>query len=136
MRSTNFGDNWSSPAKVAADTSRRHQYLPSMAIDQVTGYIYTVFYDRSAYDDAKTDVCVAYSTDGGINFKTTRISETPFTSDEKSAFTDYIGISAHKGVITPIWTRIDEGKASVWTAIINQNDLMQIPQASGKKKKK
>ena len=136
MRSTNFGDNWSSPAKVTADTSRRHQYMPSMAIDQATGYIYTVFYDRSAYDDGKTDVCVAYSTDGGINFKTTRISETPFTAEEKLAFTDYIGISAHKGLIAPIWTRIDDGKASVWTAIINQSDLMQVPQASGKRKKK
>ena len=136
MRSTNFGDNWSSPAKVAADTSKRHQYLPSMTIDQATGYIYTVFYDRSAYNDNQTDVCVAYSTDGGINFKTTRISETPFRSDEKLALSDYIGISAHKGVITPIWTRTDDGKASVWTAIIKQNDLIQVPQASGKKKKK
>ena len=136
MRTTNFGDNWSSPAKVAADTSKRHQYLPSMTIDQTTGYIYTVFYDRSAYNDDQTDVCVAYSTDGGIKFNTTRISESSFVSDEKSAFTDYIGIAAHKGVITPIWTRIDEGKASVWTAIIKQNDLIQAPQASGKKKKK
>ena len=136
MRSTNFGDNWSSPAKVAEDSSKRHQYLPSMTVDQTTGYIYAVFYDRSAYDDNQTDVCVAYSTDGGINFKTTRISESPFTADEEQTFTDYIGISAHKGMITPIWTRVDDGKTSVWTAIIKQKDLIQAPQASGKKKKK
>lgn len=136
MRSTNFGDNWSSPAKVAQDTSKRHQYLPSMTVDQATGYIYAVFYDRTAYTDDQTDVCVAYSTDGGINFKTTRISESPFVSDEKLAFTDYISISAHKGMITPIWTRIENGKASVWTAIIKENDLIQLPQASGKKKKR
>ena len=136
MRSTNFGDNWSSPVKVAEDTSKRHQYLPTMAVDQSTGYIYAVFYDRSAYSDNQTDVCVAYSTDGGINFKTTRISDTPFVSDEGMEFTDYIGISAHKGTITPIWTRVENGKASLWTAIIKQNDLIQVPQASGKKKKK
>ena len=136
MRSTNFGDNWSSPVKVAEDTSKRHQYLPTMAVDQSTGYIYAVFYDRSAYSDNQTDVCVAYSTDGGINFKTTRISDTPFVSDEEMEFTDYIGISAHKGTITPIWTRVENGKASLWTAIIKQNDLIQVPQASGKKKKK
>lgn len=136
MRSTNYGDNWSSPAKVAEDTSKRHQYLPSMTVDQTTGYIYAVFYDRSAYDDNQTDVCVAYSTDGGINFKTTRISESPFTANEGQIFADRIGISAHKGVITPIWTRMDDGGASVWTAIIKQNDLIQVPQASGKKKRK
>jgi hypothetical protein len=136
MRSTNFGDNWSSPAKVAEDSSKRHQYLPAMTVDQTTGYIYTVFYDRSAYDDNQTDVCIAYSTDGGINFKTTRISESSFIADEGQTFTDYIGISAHKGMIAPIWTRLDDGKASVWTAIIKQNDLIQAPQASGKKKKK
>lgn len=136
MRSTNFGDNWSSPTKVAVDTSKRHQYLPSMTVDQTTGYIYAVFYDRSAYDDNRTDVCIAYSTDGGISFKTTKISENAFTPDEAQTFTDYIGISAHKGVITPIWTRVDDGKATVWTAIIKQNDLMQVPHASGKKKRK
>lgn len=136
MRSTNFGDNWSSPMKVAVDTSKRHQYLPSMTVDQATGYIYAVFYDRSAYEDNQNDVCVAFSTDGGISFRTTRISDSPFTCSESQMSTEYIGISAHKGVITPIWTRVDDGKPSIWTAVIKQNDLIQVPQASGKKKRK
>lgn len=136
IRSTNFGDNWSSPQKIGEDKDNRHQYLPSMTVDQATGYIYAVFYDRASYEDNQTDVCIAYSTDGGIHFKTTRISEKPFTPDETRFFGDYLGISAHKGVITPIWTRMDEGETSVWTAVIKQNDLIQVPQASNKKKKK
>jgi hypothetical protein len=135
-RSTNFGDNWSTPLKVGEDTSKRHQYLPTMTVDQATGYIYAVFYDRRSYDDNQTDVFIACSTDGGVHFKSTRISENPFTPEEGPSFSDYVGISAHKGVITSIWTRIDDGKASVWAAVIKQGDLIQVPQASNKKKKK
>lgn len=136
MRSTNFGDNWSSPIKLGNDKDNRHQYLPWMTIDQTTGYIYVVFYDRAGYEDNQTDVCMAYSSDGGITFKTVKISETPFIPTDSHFFGDYNNISAHKGVIAPVWTRMDEGKTSVWTTIIKQADLIQVPQASGKKKKK
>jgi hypothetical protein len=136
IRSTNFGDNWSTPLKIGEDPNKRHQYRPTMTVDQTTGYIYAIYYDRSEYDDNRTDVFIAYSTDGGIRFKTAKISESPFSPDDASFFGDCVGISAHKGVIAPIWTRMDEGKTSVWTAIIKQTDLIQVPQASGKKKKK
>jgi hypothetical protein len=136
IRSTNFGDNWSTPVKLGDDKNKRHQYLPWMTVDAATGYIYAVFYDRGEYEDNQTDVVLAYSTDGGISFKSIKISEKPFTPNETDAFGDYINISAHKGLITPIWTRSDEGKTSTWTAVIKQADLIQVPQASGRKKKK
>jgi hypothetical protein len=121
--------------KLGDDKNNRHQYLPWMTVDQSTGYIYAVYYDRTDYDDNQTDVFLAYSTDGGISFKTIKVSETPFTPIEQNFFGDYNNISAHKGIITPIWTRMDDGKTSVWTAIIKQGDLIQTPQASKKKKK-
>jgi hypothetical protein len=136
IRSTNFGDNWSTPVKLGDDKNKGHQYLPWMTIDQTTGYIYAVFYDRGSYEDNQTDVVLAYSTDGGISFKSIKISEKPFVPNETDTFGDYINISAHKGVITPIWTRSDDGKTSVWTTVIKQADVIQIPQASGKKKKR
>lgn len=136
IRSTNFGDNWSAPLKLGDDKDDRHQYLPWMTIDEATGYIYAVFYDRADYEDDQTDARLAYSTDGGVSFKTAKISETPFTPDSTQSFGDYINIAAHKGIITPVWTRMEDGKTSVWTTIIRQSDLIQVPQASGKKKKK
>lgn len=122
-RSHNFGDNWSTPTRVNNDGKGKHQYLPWMAIDQTTGYVYVVYYDRRDHEDNHTDVYLAYSTDGGAKFKNVKISETPFLPQEDRFFGDYNNISAHKGLIVPIWTRMDEGRTSVWTAIIKQEDL-------------
>lgn len=125
IRSNNFGDNWSSPLRVNKDAPGKHQYLPWMAVDATTGFVYILYYDRSEYPDLQTDVFLAYSVDGGLSFRTTRISETPFVPSENSFFGDYLNISAHKGVITPVWTRMDNGITSVWTAVIKQEDLLK-----------
>ncbi|WP_276369865.1 sialidase family protein [Chryseolinea sp. H1M3-3] len=136
MRSTNFGDNWSVPTKLGQDSAKCHQYMPWMTVDQSTGYIYTVFYGRSGHENNDTDVYLAYSSDGGISFKSRKISETPFTPDENVPFGGINNIAAHNGIITPVWTSVQDGKASVWTTIIKQADLVQAPQTASKKKKK
>ena len=122
-RSHNFGDNWALPLRVNDDGEGKHQYLPWMAVDQATGYIYIVYYDRRDYDDNQTDVYLAYSNDGGASFKNIRISDKPFTPQDDRFFGDYNNISAHKGLIAPVWTRMEEGRTSVWTAIIRQEEL-------------
>lgn len=122
-RSVNYGDNWATPKRVNDDTSGRHQYLPWMAVDTSTGYLYIVYYDRRNYSDLQTDVYLAYSTDGGASFKNVRISEKPFIPTEDKFFGDYNNISAHAGVIAPIWTRMDDGKTSIWTTVIRQEQL-------------
>ena len=122
-RSHNFGDNWASPTRVNNDGAGKHQYLPWITVDQKTGYVYIVYYDRRDHDDTRTDVYLAYSVDGGANFKNVKISESPFTPQEDKFFGDYNNISAHGGIIAPIWTRMDDGKTSVWTAIIRQEEL-------------
>jgi hypothetical protein len=136
MRSTNFGDNWTSPTKINDDGAGKHQYLPWMAIDQVTGNLYIVYYDRRNYDDNQTDVYLAYSSDGGSSFKNVKISETPFTPVETSFFGDYNNISAHNGIIAPVWTRMDEGKTSVWTTVIHEENLFGKPSPPANTKKK
>ncbi len=136
MRSNNYGDNWSSPMKMGKDSTQNHQYLPWMAVDQVTGYIYVVYYDRGNYDDNRTDVYLAYSVDSGLSFENVKISETPFIPVETNFFGDYTNISAHDGIITPIWARMDDGKTSVWTAVIKQDELIPPKEpVKGKKKR-
>ncbi|MEX2233209.1 MAG: sialidase family protein [Cyclobacteriaceae bacterium] len=122
-RSHNFGDNWSSPTRINDDAKGKHQYLPWLTVDQETGYLYVVYYDRRNYDDNQTDVYVAYSTDGGVSFKNILISEKSFTPEASQFFGDYNNISAHKGIIAPVWTRMDGGKTSIWTAIIKHEEL-------------
>lgn len=122
-RSHNFGDNWSPPTRVNDDSRGKHQYMPSMAVDAATGYVYILYYDRREYDDNRTDVYLAYSNDGGASFKNVKISESPFVPQEEGLFGDCISLSAHKGTIAPIWTRMDSGKTSIWTAVISQKDI-------------
>ena len=123
MRSNNYGDYWTSPLKIGASEKATHQYLPGMAVDNTSGHIYIVYYDRSAYDDSRTDVMLAYSTDFGTSFKTVKVNEEPLTPDEGAAFGDHLSGAAHKGIIIPVWTRMDNGVTSVWTAVLRHEDL-------------
>ncbi len=122
-RTMNFGDTWTQAGRINNDTGERQQYAPAMTLDAATGNIYVVYYDRRDYDDNQTDVYLAYSTDAGSKFTNVKISETPFTADASVETGAYISISAHNGVIVPVWTRTDNGKSSVWTTIIKQSEL-------------
>ncbi|MFT4663499.1 MAG: hypothetical protein ACI8YQ_002167 [Polaribacter sp.] len=115
------GNSWSTPVKVNNDLTKKHQFFPWMDVDPVTGAIYVVYYDRSAYEDFNTDVVLASSTDGGRTFKNEVISESPFiTPGEFVFFGDYNNISAYGGKVRPIWTRYEDKKLSIWTALIDK----------------
>lgn len=118
-KSTDNGKTWSKPKRVNDDPAGKQQFFTWMSVDPITGHIYTVFYDRRNYDDSRTDVYLAYSTDGGETFTNQRISETPFLPTAKNVFFgDYNNISAYDGRVRPIWTRCDNGKLSVWTSLL------------------
>lgn len=118
-KSTDGGNTWSEPLRVNDDAKGKQQFLTWMAVDQTNGYLYGVFYDRRSYSDGQTDVYIAISQNGGQSFKNMKISESPFNPTPLVFFGDYNNISAHNGVVRPIWTRLDKGKLSVWTALIN-----------------
>jgi len=118
-KSTNGGLNWSTPLRVNDDPAGKEQFFTWMTIDQTTGYIYIVFYDRRNYTDNQTDVYLARSTNGGSTFANVKISETPFLPTSSVFFGDYNNITASNGKVRPIWTRLHSGSLSVWTAIID-----------------
>jgi len=126
VRSINYGDNWTPPMRINDDASRRHQFLPWMAVDEATGFIYIVYFDRRDHEDNQTDVYLAWSTNGGMTFNNTRVSESPFSPEGDAVVAYYNGIDAHKGIITPIWTRVDGNSFSTWTAIIRHEDLEKL----------
>lgn len=119
-KSTDEGLTWSSPIKVNDDTGEKHQFFSWMTVDQSTGIIYVVFYDRRNYDNDYTDLYMASSTDGGKTFINERISESPYFPLSSTFMGDYINIAAANGVIRPVWTRVDSSQTSIWTAIINK----------------
>jgi hypothetical protein len=116
-KSTNGGNTWSAPIKVNDDTTQTHQFFTWMTIDQTTGYLYFVFYDRRAYNDSRTDVYMAISKDGGATFTNKKISDSPFVPDAGIFFGDYTNIIAHNNIVRPIWTRLNNGQLSIWTDI-------------------
>lgn len=118
VKSTDLGKTWSKPIRINNDSTVSHQFLTALTIDETTGYLYCVFYDRRNYLNNQTDVYLATSKDGGETWKNERISESPFTPEEKVFFGDYNDIAAHKGMVRPIWTRLQDGKLSVHTALI------------------
>jgi hypothetical protein len=94
-----------------------------MTVDQSTGYLYFVYYDRRNYSGNQTDVYLSVSRDGGKTFKDHRISESPFIPAKRVFFGDYLNISAVEGNIKAIWPRMDEGKLSLWVGLIREEDL-------------
>ncbi|AYB34928.1 sialidase family protein [Chryseolinea soli] len=135
MRSLNYGDNWTSPIRIGED-SKGHQYNPAVAIDPANGNLYILYFDRHAYGDTQTDVYMAYSSNGGTNFQNVKISETPFVPTEAPGLDTRNSISAYKGIITPLWSRTDDGKPSLWTAVIKEADIITPPAPQTAKKKK
>ncbi len=117
-RSLDGGETWSEPIRVNDDTTGTHQFFPWATIDQSTGAVYVVFYDRRNYTDTRTDVYLAVSADGGETFTNERISRSPFTPTASVFFGDYINIAAANGRVYPIWMRMDNRRLSAWVALI------------------
>jgi hypothetical protein len=106
---------------VNSDTTRRHQFLPWAALDTATGDLWAVFYDRRETTGNATDVYVAKSTDGGDSWSDFKVSESSFIPTANAFLGDYIGIAAYRNVVRPIWTRMENGVTSVWTAILGDS---------------
>lgn len=113
------GNTWSAPKKVNNDSGTKQQFLTSMTIDQSTGHLWFVFYDRRNSNQKETDVYMAVSKDGGKTFENFKISESSFNPNSGVFFGDYTGVTAFNNIVRPIWTRLNDGQLSVWTALID-----------------
>jgi len=118
-KSTDDGNTWCTAKRVNDDPAGSHQFFTWMNVDQVTGYIWFVFYDRRNYTDNKTDVYMAVSKDGGDSFKNFKVSDSYFIPDSAEFFGDYTNVFAYNNVVRPIWGRLDGSSLSVYTAIID-----------------
>ncbi len=118
-KSTDGGNTWSPAIRVNDDAPGKHQFFSWMAIDQVTGWLWCIFYDRRNHGNNLTDVYLARSTDGGQTFTNVKISESPFLPTSDIFFGDYNNIAAHNNIIRPIWTRLHQGQLGIYTALVN-----------------
>ena len=119
VKSLDGGNSWTEPVRVNDDQFRKQQFFCWMTVDQVTGKLWFVFYDRRNYNDSMTDVFMAVSDDGGETFANFKVSETPFYPDNSIFFGDYTNISATNDIVRPIWTRLSNFELSIHTAIVD-----------------
>ncbi len=132
-RSTDQGNTWSEPLRVNNDEAGHQQFLTWMAIDPTTGYLYVVFYDRRNTSGTDTDVFLAYSTNGGNHFTNVKLTDQPFKIDSSTVFFgDYNNVTAYDQRIYPIWTQQKGKKLSIWTALIQHQDLEEAVTKTGK----
>ncbi len=124
VKSTDGGNTWTSPLRVNDDAPGKQQFLTWMALDQTSGNIYCLFYDRRNYSSGnQTDVYLAKSMDGGNTFINYKINEFAFIPSPLVFFGDYVGISVVGNMVRPIWMQYGSSTLSVWTALIDATTL-------------
>lgn len=123
IRSVNSGDYWTQPMRIGSNLEK-HQFLPAIAVDQATGYIYIVFYDTHPYSELKADLTMAYSMDGGASFKYVTIEKGSILPQNSVSENNLIQIDAYRGIITPVWSHMENEKSVVCTAIIKHDELL------------
>jgi hypothetical protein len=124
-KSTDGGNTWSLPIRVNDDGPGKHQFFNFITIDQVTGKVYIIYYDRRNYADSRTDVYLAISENGGETFANYKISDTPFVPYSTLFFGHYIGVSAHNDHVFATWMRMDAGELTLWGARIDPETVGQ-----------
>jgi hypothetical protein len=116
ITSRDGGASWSTAKKVNDGPAGKDQFFNFISIDQVTGYLYILYYDRRNYTDNQTDVYLAISRDGGSSFENIKVSDAPFLPYSTAFFGHYLGVSAHNNKIFAVWSRQDNGINSLWGA--------------------
>lgn len=124
VRSKDGGQTWSAPFRVNTDAPGKQNFMSGMTIDQANGDVYVVYYDRRNRNQGDTtDVYLARSSDGGNTFSDYKINQQGFVPKPGVFFGDYISVSAHNGMVRPIWMQYDGQTLSAWTAILDAGML-------------
>jgi hypothetical protein len=116
MKSTDGGETWQKPTRVNQDVSKRHQFFTWMTLEQSTGYLFFVYYDRRNTTSIDTETYLSYSIDGGATFTDMKISKSAFTPDPDLFFGDYLNIDAVGGKIAAIWPELRKDKIELFVA--------------------
>lgn len=103
------GLNWSKPTDLQRTFWKPNKqvdaFLPYVAVDQLTGKIYIVYYQRTKGMKEFIHVGMAVSDNNGKSFKTVVVDPMPFLTPGKDVFFgDYIAVDAAHGFVRTVWT--------------------------------
>jgi hypothetical protein len=114
VRSTDYGVTWGSPVKVNDDATTVDQWLPSVAVDNVTGKVFVCWYDSRVDPSLNigTRLYASVSTNGGTSFTPNEnVSDVTFNPNSMAVgqpggefyIGDYIGNSAMRNTSYNVW---------------------------------
>ena len=126
MKSSNGGENWSTPVRVNNDSvgNGKLQCWPWMAVNEY-GEIAIIFYDsRDGLTNAHVGAWLARSTNGGQSFVNEALSSVSFYvgwPNTQIRFGDYINVDYRGGRIVPVWTDLRTGNydMEIYTAVVD-----------------
>ncbi|WP_317899579.1 sialidase family protein [Aurantibacillus circumpalustris] len=77
--SDDSGEHWTEPILVSYRPNHKEQFMPSIKVDSLTGYVYILYFDKqNFYSGKETDLTLALSKNGGLKFDYFKINEHPF----------------------------------------------------------
>jgi len=115
IRSTNYGQTWSTQIRVNDDNTTADQWMPCITVDKKTGWVYLMWYDsrNDPTGNLQTEMYGSVSTDGGLTFTpNAKISNASFNPNNMAVgqpggenyIGDYIGNWAIGKTAINAWT--------------------------------
>ncbi len=130
IKSTDQGETWSDPIRVNQDEPGhgKEHYMPWITCDPSNGIVSVIFYDDRNVSSTQCEVFCANSDDGGDTWEDFKVSDVAFTPQPIPGlaggyFVDYIGITAHDGIVYPVWTDNRSGHAMAYVSPYETNPL-------------
>ncbi|NNE44407.1 MAG: T9SS type A sorting domain-containing protein, partial [Gemmatimonadetes bacterium] len=106
-KSTDGAATFGTPVRINQDATTNAQWFPWISVDQFTGMITAIFYDRRDDPaDTQTNTYMATSSDGGATWEDFRVSDVSFVPAAipglASGYSgDYLGMAVHNGQAYP-----------------------------------
>jgi hypothetical protein len=121
------GVNWSVRTQINDDATTTSQFMPRLAIDQITGFVGLIWYDarNDTTNNQQVDVFISVSIDGGATWSANQ-QVTTAASDESTAnaardgnnYGEYFGLIALDGAAYAAWT---DARAANFTGGTNED---------------
>lgn len=132
VKSFDGGDNFSEPRQVNSDeigVGNEH-FFPWITSDRNTGILSMIYYNDRNVGGTECEVFCANSIDGGQTWEEFKVSDVSFTPSPIPGLAadymgDYLGISAHNGMVYPVWTDNRDGYARTYCSPYLTNPLQR-----------
>lgn len=123
--SDNGGEGWMERILITFYPNHKQQFMPRLAIDQQTGYLYFLYYNQRNYANGNlTDVFLTVSKDGGNTFTDYQLNTAPIAWQKDVPYYTYFSLSIKNGTVYTTWLEVNEKKIhTIYSASLTDSIL-------------